>query len=224
MKPYIFIGIMLLSYNFLSAQDLKKDFVAVYNNYNKQASLSMDVEVKSYTKGTNNTTIMSGKMRKLGKQYYSKFGTDEFIGNEEYALVVNHDLKTITYKKSNVFQKERSVDTYVEQLNTWLLNAETTKLLKTEGTKKTYEIIPKETTDLIKSIEIVLDMKQKVIDKIIYHYNDNQFVAISKVIINYKNISFKRPESSYFKGTKYLNIGKKVTLKPKYKNYKLYLQ
>ena len=182
----------------------------------------MDVELKSYAKGEKKPSIMTGKIRKSGDEYYSKLGKDEFIGSEQYALIINHKLKTINYQEGGIFQQKQTVDAYVEQLNTWLLNAKSTKLLKKEGTKKTYQITL--TDGMIKSIQITLDMEKKIITKIIYSYVNNQFVATSKVIINYKNISFKKPESAYFSGTKYLNIGKKVTLKPNYKHYTLYIQ
>jgi hypothetical protein len=223
MKYFLSTICLLLSIQIFS-QDIQKDFVKVYNNYVSKNNLNMDIEMQTFYKNNQKAQITKVQTRKRGNMYYSKLGDKEIMNNGKYTIFINHKLKTLIYDEGKVDNKERSIDNYMEQLQKGLLNVEKSEVIKEKDGIRTYRVLMKYSEEImITSFDITLNLKRNVIEKIIYYYDENnEYVEAKKAIVTYKNVNFEKPDMSYFKGDKYLNFGKKVTLKSAYKHYKLH--
>lgn len=205
-------------------QSIEKDFMKVYNNYLSKDNLNMDMDIETFLKDKTKSDLMKVEIRQRKNQYYSKLGDKEIINNGKYTLFVNHKSKTMVYNEGGLEYDFIDSDGYMEQLKTWLTKVDKSELIEERNGIKVYKVYMSVTDNSpIISCSITLNLKKNIIEKVVYNYNlTNEYMSAKRVIIKYKNVTFERIDNSYFKGDKYLNFGKEVTLQNSYRQYKLY--
>ena len=202
-------------------QDFKTDFMEVYKNYNTIEYYTQEVKISSFDKKEASKAIYEdkGKIVKDKGNYFSSLGGQKTIIKGANFLHVNTDEKRIIY-----YYKENNNAVMMEQYKMLLdsLNASNVKYLGSSNSVKKYVMNSSE--QLITRTELSLDMKQKVIQKIVYYYSmkEEHRSSLYKTIITYKTEQNNKPASSWFDLQKYISLSNnKATLKTAYKEYTL---
>lgn len=201
------------------AQDFRKDFMEVYANYSTIEHYTQEVSIRSFDKKDASKAIYEdkGKIVKDKSNYYSSLAGQQTIIKGANFLHVNANEKRMTY-----YYKKNNRDAMMEQYKMLLdsLNPADVRYLGTNNSIKKY--LMNSTDQLIAKTELSLDMKQKVIQKIVYYYStkDEFRSSLYKTMITYKTDLKGQPSSSWFDLDKYIDLkNQKASLKTAYKEY-----
>lgn len=219
-----FISVILccFSFGYMTAQNFKQDFLEVYNYHKDRDNYTQNVAVSSFEKkgDTKPVNQEQGKIVRGNQAYYSKFAGQETIINGTRFLFVNHIEKRMTYYHDVDIDVNQLAQAYQQGLDS--VDQDRIKYLGSEGNYKKYQIHnPKE---MIKTIEITLNMKAKMVTQIVYYYQKmNAYEStLYKTIIDYQIETTKLPSKDWFEIEKYISIkGKKASLNTAYKKFDL---
>ncbi len=218
------IGILLccLGVSCASAQNFRKDFIEVYNNYKNRSYYTQEVMVASYeNKGEKKPIhLEKGKIVKGKEKYYSKFAGQETILDGKQFLFINHTEKRMTYYDEVNLDLNELTQVYQQGLDS--VGQDRITYLGSTGIYKTYQIeSPKE---MIKITEIKLNMKNQMVEQVVYYYQPiGQYKStIYKTVIDYHLLSEKEPPIDSFNWQKYITVKNNVAvLNKQYKQFNL---
>ena len=167
MKLIYSLSLVLFWTTVIQAQDYQDLFQKVYNTYTNTPHYGMEVTTHQFGSKQDTKGIKaSGKIRKSGQQYYSKYGADEFIMNESYALIVDHRTKMITHYKLTEEERKQlfnnSTD-YLKQLENWKKGGNTIKQQEKTNDKVTFRTTMSRDSP-IKTAEIVINTTNYTMD------------------------------------------------------------
>ena len=216
----ILMGICLWMAIGLQAQDFRKDFQAVYQNYMDLTFYTKVVEVRSFP--SKNATQPSyedrGKIVKYDEWYYSAMAGQQTIFKGEQYLNVNTKDKRMVYH-----HRAGKGTNWIEQQARWLENIQTVDIsyLGASGNIKRYAM--KNADRTLHIVEVHLDMKRKVLTKLVYYYKqESQQSAFYKTIITYQTDAQRKPSSTWFDLDKYIRLDEdRATVQPAYQGYRL---
>jgi hypothetical protein len=202
------------------AQDIKQDFLTVYQSYQEKDFYTQEVTMQSFAqKGDRKPAYkMVGKVIKGKDCYYSDMEGKQTIINHNHLVFINEEAKQILYSDQHKPTVEQNYQQLLDSAS-----VENAKCIKNAGNIKTYQITYP--NQAIHTTEITLDMKMKVIKEIIYHYqqNDAYHSTLSKVIITYDFKQTMKPDPKWFDWEQVIKKGKKgvVQLQTAYQGYEL---
>ncbi|BDS10661.1 hypothetical protein [Aureispira anguillae] len=204
------------------AQNFKQDFLEVYNHHKNRDYYTQDVIVSSFEKREDTKPINQekGKIVKGDQGYYSKFGGQETIVDGKHFLFINHADYRVVYYHDVEIDIDQLTQVYQQGLDS--VNKERIHYMSRNGKYKTYQI--HSPNEMIKTIEVKLNMEEKLVEQITYYYQGmNAYEStLYKTVINYKIISTKPPSKDWFNWQEYITVkGKKASLNTKYRQFNL---
>lgn len=220
MKGALFISCYLWLAVTVQAQDFRKDFMEVYQNYTTMKYYTQVVNVCSFTtkKATQPTYTQVGKIVKNGANYYSAMdGQHTLIKGKQFLHVNTKDKRMLYYQKEGATTNE--MEQYASLLDS--MKAGNVTYLGASSNIKRY-VLQNADQAIIKA-ELHLDMKRKLLTKIVYYYKEEkQQSALHKTIITYQTDAVNRPSTTWFNLEKYIHLEKgRAVLQPAYQRYKL---
>ena len=190
-----------------NAQDIKKDFAVIYQNYLQVPSYDLVLTTKSYLSAEDNKpTIASGRMIKSGENHYMEFGGQTLIRNEKEGLSLSLENRWIYYYDEKELGQITSLDQYKSFLAQIENAQKVTYMGEANGIKK-YAIDNEK--GFIERTEVFLDMQSKFVSKIIFYYKKSKEDDLVKngyyqVVIDYQVKSLEKPMNTWFDLSKYI--------------------
>lgn len=214
---FVTIAILLLS-PVLTAQDLKSLLEDMQKGYPDLEHLEVKMQMKVFEKQGEGTPMYADNflIQKTGKSYRYQFGTSEMIMNENYLIMLDHQLQLITYGPRNQSDDEAA--------NIWgsmnldsILNLQGNIQMITRNTQSVHYRITNKGKD-IEIVDVFYDLVNNHVKKLHYTYNSGHFVEIKFILFDRE----PKFEKALFLTTSYLNIkGDLAKAADKYKSYKI---
>lgn len=219
MKVALLISCCLWLATNIQAQDFRKDFMAVYQNYATIKWYTQEVKVRSFaTKNTTQPTYtQDGKIVKNGANYYSTMGGQHTLIKGKQFLHVNTKDKRMLY-----YQKEETTNG-MEQYASLLDSMKTGDVTYLGASGDTKRYVLQNADQAIIKTELHLDMQHRLLTKIVYYYKEEkQQSALYKTIITYQTNLTNQPSTTWFNLGKYIHVEKGwAVLQPAYQRYRL---
>ena len=210
----------------LQAQSLvKPELKKVNQAYLTAADLSMDITVFMYKNKVDKTGSLLGNgwMKKSGKNYHSKFGTDEMLINAKTTLIIDNKKKQITFFEPN--NTKIKTPAQLPNIDSMLTVMDSVIYKGEDGDSKHFCFYSAGSP--IKQTDIYVYKKNSFVKRIIYYYKENskeENYDMYKIINDYKNIKLDKLTENEFSENKYITIEQgKVKVAPAYQSYKLNL-
>lgn len=207
---------------FCKAQDFREDFLTVYNNYHNLDYYTQEVIVSSYASKKDKVPIHQqiGKIIKGKGTYYSRLEEQETIVDGKNFLFINHREKRIVYTQDEKVNTEQFAQYYQQGLDS--IDSDYITHIKTDGIYKIYQI--QNPKDLIKKTDLVLNMKNKMIEEITYYYQSTGEYesTLYKTVIKYNLKNTTKPSLKSFNWKKYVHIkNNRAVLNSEYATFNL---
>lgn len=230
-----FVGLMIIQVFVLLAgsavaQDVKHDLEKINAVYKNTKQYEMQVEYILYENYTTTAPYKkeNALMKRNGAVRYMKIGEMESISTQEYTLIANHEDKAISLlpKTNKKDISDRDVQINLDSLRTVC----TKYTFKKENAKTgTYTFELNEYSEYYKVV-ISFNLSTFFISKMVLYLGEQDITEDEqqKIAVPRMEIIYSPPSTKLTNGTndfsyeKFLNKkGKKYSLKPAYKEYKL---
>jgi hypothetical protein len=227
MKKILLLFALCSAGVFLRAQSSGELLKETAKAYLDAENLSMDVSVHMFTSATDAGTLMgNGLIRKAGENYYSKFLTDELIINKSCMVVLDHQMKTVTWydMESERNKKKKDKNQQLPDLDS-ISNGDSVVYSGVSNGRRHFLFYSRAVSSAIRLTEVFIDDQTHFVAQIVYYYRDNsteEAYDMYKVVIDYTNISTEKPADSFFLEKKYLSYTKnQPVLNASFSKYKL---
>jgi hypothetical protein len=205
------------------SQNIYDELVKIPASYLKAENFSADVEAISYaSKNDSKGTVMGiGSIHKSMKLYYSKFGTDEFMNNNECSIIVDYAEKTVSYYTKSDTEKVLNPITEIDYRKIFRAS-DSIAYNGIKGDLVMFSVFSKDSP--IYKIDFVVNKLTYFVTELDYYYENTEEdnYEIYKMCVKYNNISTQKVDKSYFSEKNYVAYQNgKMILAPKYNGFTL---
>jgi hypothetical protein len=211
---------LFFSFN-LSSQSVQEIIAATRSAYVIHENLSMNVSVLNYatSASASATLVGNGKMSKTKNGYYSKFMNTELVSNKTCTVVIDHDMKEITFLPAG--KKDLRKMDFISSLDS--LSASYDSVIYRGVINGDKLLVFFGNDQYVIKTEVYISASTSLIDKIVYYYapdTEDDAVDAFKTEIIYKDVSFESIDESVFSEEKFIVlINKQWKPVAAYKNY-----
>ncbi len=229
----VFIYLMILLVNPIQGQNLEKDFQAIHETYLTHPFLSFKPTYTFYDDTLANAVVvdkLQGEVKRRGYCLYTNLAGIETIQNEQFTLVVNHEVRDITLSARTKKAFEWEDHFYFDQLKSFL-DMSSGYAYRTNGIFSRYDLFIKE--GKYAKIAVHFDSRTHFIHKLVFYYRYPQMIAVTphvsksalKMEVFYSDINvYPIYAVSEFSEQKYLTKKQNnFVCKPTFKYYELKL-
>jgi hypothetical protein len=206
------------------AQKITAELKQVRDAYLAHDNLSADVSVTIYS-GRNDKTgtqAEKGMIRKAGKKYYSKFGTEEMISNEQGTLLVDHSIKEMMFFEKVPRKMRLDANSGFPGIDSLVTLSDS---VRSRGIKEGLKLFSfYDRTQAAVQTDIYVDPATNLVRRIVYWYNESmqEEYGAYKIVVEYSGYSFKDPDPAFFSAKKYITLTKgRPAATAAYKHYNL---
>lgn len=225
----LFICLMSLLTIFSStAQDWKKDLLAMNKAYLDASSFSMNVQVQSYNLVSDITPQLNykGKVASSKNNYYTSIMGKTSLYTQQCALLVDSKQKIILYQKNDGSRIPQGGFSIAQLDSAFILMGKnmSVKYLVNTASEKRLQLSYKD--NMLSKVELSINPETNTITQLVYYYNTKHPAAgnsAEKVVVSYTGVELnKNIDNSLFSEKKYVTVKKnKVVPAQAYASYKL---
>lgn len=171
------VVLIILTNTSLFAQDFRKDFDELRKRNSSSTKMHIKMTVEAFNEESLRNAIFSQKadIKRLGVNYWYRFGNTEMLMNNNYLILVDHEYKEITCSRRDVKGETEFFSPMNFNLDSMMNVYGHPKMISKDGDIVNYRFSH---SSEIESIDIFMDTKKVELRKMAYHYKDGQLVII----------------------------------------------
>jgi len=178
-KPICFTLLIVVFWISTSAQDFKKAVAEARTEYEKLDRLHAVVQVQAYEDESAKTSYyyQQGDIKRDHLNYCYTFGVNDMLMNDKYLIVVDKDAREISLSKVDQEKTKQLIQDPIKSSFDSLSKYYEKPVYKGrfQNTDQ-YSIAPKQ--GYLTKLDIFFNVGTKLIQKILYHYQEGQLVAV----------------------------------------------
>lgn len=198
MKMYIKVLLLLVIGGVIQAseafaQDFEKDVAAVRSSYENTKRLSIDIDVTVYNRLKNNEQVSRSRVSLKKEDRKFKYNVDDrtMLLNEDCLLLVDHQEHKIVYQRreENGQAEAQLTEQAMPDVEKMLGDYDKIEFLGTANGLKHYRLSTKSDDHYLEKMEVWINEKHQMLEKIVYLYNPELYPENNKVVVKYQNIN-----------------------------------
>ena len=205
------------------AQDNRAVLERALQRYTEMENLSFEMYATAFSEeeAREGAVVFRGVFKKRGESFYTSAWNREMIVNEREMLVVNHEQQKMARGRS---QPEVMGDlTYpTSTIDSILISGAQLESLGQKNGERHYRL--NASGGVVAQIEFYLGAHD-LITRMVYHYRDTPLAhpAYARLELQYRNISFAKPDAAFFDEAKFVSPSAGGELRPSapYRDYEL---
>jgi len=190
MRKWVLFTVMMMAASVeLFAQSFKDRVAEVKAGYEdmKNVHIVMSIEVFDDDKSNKPFYAERAIIKKHDDNFHYRFGSKDMLMNGKYTIVVDRETKEIVLNNRDVLSEKRFADPIKLNMDSILNQYEEPLLISLKGSIEHYRITPKK--GQLKQIDIHIDINEKIMKQVEYHYDSKQYVNIQFLTFN-KNVIY----------------------------------
>ena len=218
---------VLFNISLLQAQEIKEDLRRIHEAYQQIKSYSVDIEQRVYPtfEAQQSIHLVTGKIRIAPDRYYSSIDGVELLQNDDYAIQVNHDNKTIIVQASMPLMEPQLGIPNLDSLLSLCSNVQFKKL---SAKAFQYDLFFEEME--YARMRLVFNPKSWHIDQLVLYYagedkwGGSETETQARVEIQFRNGRFNPdiPPATFYSQRFFKAKSGDFTLQPAYASFRLY--